>query len=96
MTTTKNAQRFCTAGTLEKLKVAVNYAQMLLSLVDKPMGCRRGCAGNFLLMSQKVSNTTHVVLMCTLPNMVTYEGNEKGVGEWFRELRDMGLDAYRI
>ena len=26
-------------------------------------------------------------------NMVTHEGNEKGAGEWFRELRDMGLDA---
>lgn len=24
-------------------------------------------------------------------NMVTHEGNEKGAGEWFRELRDMGL-----
>ncbi|MFR9120830.1 MAG: peptidase U32 family protein [Streptococcus parasanguinis] len=26
-------------------------------------------------------------------NMVTHEGNEQGAGEWFRELRDMGLDA---
>ena len=26
-------------------------------------------------------------------NMVTHEGNEIGAGAWFRELRDMGLDA---
>ncbi|VHG94085.1 peptidase [Streptococcus pyogenes] len=26
-------------------------------------------------------------------NMVTHEGNEIGAGEWFRQLRDMGLDA---
>ena len=26
-------------------------------------------------------------------NMVTHEGNEEGAGEWFRQLRDMGLDA---
>ncbi len=26
-------------------------------------------------------------------NMVTHEGNEEGAGAWFRELRDMGLDA---
>lgn len=26
-------------------------------------------------------------------NMVTHEGNEIGAGEWFRQLRDLGLDA---
>ena len=26
-------------------------------------------------------------------SMVTHEGNEAGAGAWFRELRDMGLDA---
>lgn len=26
-------------------------------------------------------------------NMVTHEGNEAGAGAWFRELRDIGLDA---
>ncbi len=26
-------------------------------------------------------------------NMVTHEGNEEGAGAWFRELRDLGLDA---
>ena len=26
-------------------------------------------------------------------NMVTHEGNEIGAGDWFRQLRDMGLDA---
>ena len=33
-------------------------------------------------------HTVHVAA-----NMVTHEGNETGAGEWFRELRDMGLDA---
>ena len=35
----------------------------------------------------------HGVKVYVAANMVTHEGNEIGAGAWFRELRDLGLDA---
>lgn len=83
------------AGTLEKLKVAVNYGADAVFIGGQAYGLRSR-AGNFSMEEmQEGINYAHErdVKVYVAANMVTHEGNEIGAGSWFRELRDMGLDA---
>ncbi|MDT9506388.1 U32 family peptidase [Streptococcus mutans] len=83
------------AGTLEKLKVAVNYGADAVFVGGQAYGLRSR-AGNFSMeeMAEGINYAhDHRVKVYVAANMVTHEGNEIGAGAWFRELRDLGLDA---
>ncbi|WP_019323567.1 peptidase U32 family protein [Streptococcus mutans] len=83
------------AGTLEKLKVAVNYGADAVFVGGQAYGLRSR-AGNFSMeeMTEGINYAhDHGVKVYVAANMVTHEGNEIGAGAWFRELRDLGLDA---
>ena len=86
------------AGTLEKLKVAVDYGADAVFVGGQQYGLRSR-AGNFTMEELKEGISyahSKGVDVHVAANMVTHEGNEEGAGEWFRELRDMGLDAVII
>lgn len=83
------------AGTLEKLKVAINYGADAVFVGGQAYGLRSR-AGNFSMEElQEGIDYAHTrgAKVYVAANMVTHEGNEIGAGEWFRQLRDMGLDA---
>ena len=93
--TKKRPEVLVPAGTLEKLKVAVNYGADAVFVGGQAYGLRSR-AGN-LTMDELREGIEYAhargVDVHVASNMVTHEGNEQGAGEWFRELRDMGLDA---
>ena len=83
------------AGTLEKLKVAIDYGADAVFVGGQAYGLRSR-AGNFSMEEMKEGINyahQHDAKVYVAANMVTHEGNELGAGAWFRELRDMGLDA---
>ncbi len=83
------------AGTLEKLKVAVDYGADAVFVGGQAYGLRSR-AGNFSMEElQEGIDYAHArgAKVYVAANMVTHEGNEVGAGAWFRELRDRGLDA---
>ncbi|MGT2828213.1 U32 family peptidase [Streptococcus hillyeri] len=83
------------AGTLEKLKVAVDYGADAVFVGGQAYGLRSR-AGNFSMEEMREGiDYAHArgAKVYVAANMVTHEGNEEGAGAWFRELRDMGLDA---
>ncbi|VTS25838.1 peptidase, U32 family [Streptococcus dysgalactiae subsp. equisimilis] len=83
------------AGTLEKLKVAIDYGADAVFVGGQAYGLRSR-AGNFSMEElQEGIDYAHArgAKVYVAANMVTHEGNEIGAGEWFRQLRDMGLDA---
>ena len=91
----KRPEVLAPAGTLEKLKVAVDYGADAVFVGGQAYGLRSR-AGSFTMdelregiqYAHERGVNVHVAA-----NMVTHEGNEAGAGAWFRELRDMGLDA---
>lgn len=83
------------AGTLEKLKVAIDYGADAVFVGGQAYGLRSR-AGNFSMEElQEGIDYAHArgAKVYVAANMVTHEGNEIGAGKWFRQLRDMGLDA---
>ncbi|MBM9832702.1 U32 family peptidase, partial [Enterococcus faecalis] len=83
------------AGTLEKLKVAVDYGADAVFIGGQAYGLRSR-AGNFTpdQMREGIAYAhERGAKVYVAANMITHEGNEIGAGEWFRELRDMGIDA---
>ncbi|MGT2775882.1 peptidase U32 family protein [Streptococcus hyovaginalis] len=83
------------AGTLEKLKVAIDYGADAVFVGGQAYGLRSR-AGNFTMEEIREGiGYAHArgAKVYVAANMVTHEGNEEGAGAWFRELRDMGLDA---
>lgn len=83
------------AGTLEKLKVAIDYGADAVFVGGQAYGLRSR-AGNFSMEELREGiDYAHArgAKVYVAANMVTHEGNEIGTGEWFRQLRDMGLDA---
>lgn len=83
------------AGTLEKLKVAVDYGADAVFIGGQAYGLRSR-AGNFTpdQMREGIAYAhERGAKVYVAANMITHEGNEVGAGEWFRELRDMGIDA---
>lgn len=83
------------AGTLEKLKVAIDYGADAVFVGGQAYGLRSR-AGNFTMEEMREGiEYAHArgAKVYVAANMVTHEGNEEGAGAWFRELRDMGLDA---
>ncbi|CAM3045727.1 collagenase-like protease [Lactococcus hircilactis] len=83
------------AGTLEKLKVAIQYGADAVYIGGQAYGLRSR-AGNFSFeeMAEGVAfANAHHAKIYVAANMVTHEGNENGAGAWFRKLRDIGISA---
>ncbi|MDG4526328.1 peptidase U32 family protein [Streptococcus suis] len=93
--TLKRPEVLSPAGTLEKLKVAIDYGADAVFVGGQAYGLRSR-AGNFTMDEMREGiEYAHArgAKVYVAANMVTREGNEEGAGAWFRELRDMGLDA---
>ena len=93
--TLKRPEVLSPAGTLEKLKVAIDYGADAVFVGGQAYGLRSR-AGNFTMeqMREGIEYAhSRGAKVYVAANMVTHEGNEEGAGAWFRELRDMGLDA---
>ena len=97
-TTTRKLKRpevLAPAGTLEKLKTAIHYGADAVYIGGNAYGLRSR-AGNFSYeeMAEGVAFAKeHDAKVYVAANMVTHEGNQEGAGEFFRELRDVGISA---
>lgn len=91
----KKPEVLAPAGTLEKLKTAIHYGADAVYIGGNAYGLRSR-AGNFTYdeMREGVSfakkNDAKVYVAA---NMVTHEEDADGAGEFFRELREIGIDA---
>ncbi|MBS7578130.1 MULTISPECIES: U32 family peptidase [unclassified Enterococcus] len=91
----KRPEVLAPAGTLEKLKTAIHYGADAVYIGGNAYGLRSR-AGNFSLeeMAEGVAYArAHDAKVYVAANMVTHEGNEIGAGDFFRELRDVGISA---
>ena len=94
-TITKKPEVLAPAGTLEKLKVAITYGADAVYIGGNAYGLRSR-AGNFTYdeMREGVAFANkHHAKVYVAANMVTHEGDEKGAGDFFRTLRDIGIHA---
>ncbi len=83
------------AGTLEKLKTAIHYGADAVYIGGNAYSLRLR-AGNFTYeeMAEGIKYAhDRNAKVYVAANMVTHEGNEKGAGEFFRTIRDLGIDA---
>ncbi|EKB53402.1 peptidase U32 family protein [Facklamia hominis] len=86
------------AGTLEKLKIAIHYGADACYIGGEAYGLRSR-AGNFTYeeMEEAVAFAhERGRKVYVAANMVTHEGNEQGAGDFFKRLRDIGIDAVII
>lgn len=91
----KRPEVLAPAGTLEKLKTAIHYGADAVYIGGNAYGLRSR-AGNFSYeeMAEGVAYAkAHDAKVYVAANMVTHEGNEKGAGDFFRNLRDVGIAA---
>lgn len=91
----KRPEVLAPAGTLEKLKTAILYGADAVYIGGNAYSLRTR-AGNFTYeeMAEGLAFArSHNAKVYVAANMVTHEGNEKGAGEFFRKLRDIGIDA---
>lgn len=93
--TLKRPEVLAPAGTLEKLKTAIHYGADAVYIGGNAYGLRSR-AGNFSYeeMAEGIAFAqAHNAKVYVAANMVTHEGNQEGAGEFFRELRDVGISA---
>ncbi|MFC0233816.1 U32 family peptidase [Vagococcus entomophilus] len=91
----KKPEVLAPAGTLEKLKTAIHYGADAVYIGGNAYGLRSR-AGNFSYeeMAEGVAYAKeHQAKVYVAANMVTHEGDAKGAGEFFRELRTIGISA---
>ena len=91
----KKPEVLAPAGTLEKLKTAIHYGADAVYIGGNDYGLRRR-AGNFTSDEMKEGvdfAKRHHAKVYVAANMVTHEGDTEGAGEFFREIRDIGIDA---
>ncbi|MGX7131079.1 peptidase U32 family protein [Enterococcus songbeiensis] len=91
----KRPEVLAPAGTLEKLKTAIRYGADAVYIGGNDYGLRSR-AGNFSYeeMAEGVAFAkAHQAKVYVAANMVTHEGNQEGAGDFFRELRDVGISA---
>lgn len=94
-TVLKRPEVLAPAGTLEKLKTAIHYGADAVYIGGNAYGLRSR-AGNFTYeqMAEGVAYAReHDAKVYVAANMVTHEGNQEGAGEFFRNLRDVGISA---
>ncbi|MFD0897819.1 peptidase U32 family protein [Loigolactobacillus binensis] len=83
------------AGTLEKLKVAIDYGADAVYIGGDAYGLRSR-AGNFSFdqMREGVAYAqAHQAKVYVAANIVAHEGDTVGAGEFFRTLREIGISA---
>lgn len=98
LTTLKRPELLAPAGTLEKLKIAVHYGADAVYIGGEAYGLRSR-AGNFDFdeMREGVEFAhSYGAKVYVATNMVTHPGDEQGSGEFFRTIRDIGVDAIII
>ncbi|WP_062108195.1 peptidase U32 family protein [Bacillus niameyensis] len=92
---TKRPEVLAPAGTLEKLKIAIIYGADAVYIGGNQYGLRSR-AGNFTYdeMREGVKFAKQFqAKVYVAANMVTHEGDSDGAGEFFRTLRDIGINA---
>lgn len=94
----KKPEVLAPGGTLEKLKTAIHYGADAVFIGGEAYGLRTR-AGNFnyeeIAEGVRFAHERDAKVYVTA-NMVTHEGDEEGSGEFFRTLRDLGVDAVLI
>lgn len=96
--TLKKPELLAPAGTLEKLKIAIHYGADACYIGGEAYGLRSR-AGNFDYEEmQEAVNYAHAhgAKVYVASNMVTHPGDEQGAGDFFRTIRDIGVDAIII
>lgn len=92
---TKKPEVLAPGGTLEKLKTAIHYGADAVFIGGQEYGLRSR-AGNFsheeMVEAVRFAHKRNAKVYVAA-NMVTHEGDEEGAGEFFRRLRDIGIDA---
>ncbi|KAF1304650.1 U32 family peptidase [Enterococcus saccharolyticus] len=91
----KRPEVLAPAGTLEKLKTAIHYGADAVYIGGNAFGLRSR-AGNFTYeqMAEGVAFAkAHDAKVYVAANMVTHEQNQAGAGDFFRQLRDVGISA---
>ena len=94
----KKPEILAPAGTLEKLKTAIHYGADACYIGGEAYGLRSR-AGNFNYeeMAEAVEFAhKRGAKVYLVANMITHEGDEVGSGEFFRTVRDLGIDAVLI
>jgi len=92
---TKKPEVLAPAGTLEKLKTAIRYGADAVFIGGNAYGLRSR-AGNFTYeeMAEGVAFARkYDAKVYVAANMVAHEGDTEGAGDFFRTLRDIGIDA---
>lgn len=92
---TKRPEVLAPAGTLEKLKTAIRYGADAVYIGGNAYGLRSR-AGNFTYdeMREGVAFAKAAnAVVYVAANMVAHEGDVEGAGEFFREIRDVGIRA---
>ncbi|MBF2563845.1 peptidase U32 family protein [Listeria seeligeri] len=93
--TMKKPEVLAPAGNLEKLKIAIRYGADAVYIGGQAFGLRSR-AGNFTFeeMEQGVAFAhARNAKVYVAANMVAHAGDTEGAGEFFRALRDIGIDA---
>ncbi|MEI5993893.1 peptidase U32 family protein [Candidatus Enterococcus mansonii] len=93
--TLKRPEVLAPAGTLEKLKTAIHYGADAVYIGGNAYGLRSR-AGNFSkeeMIEGVAFAKEHGAKVYVAANMVTHEGNQEGAGDFFREIRDVGISA---
>lgn len=91
----KKPEVLAPAGTLEKLKTAIHYGADAVYIGGNAYSLRRR-AGNFTYEEMQEGirfAREHNAKVYVAANMVTHEEDEQGAGEYFRTIRDLGVDA---
>lgn len=94
-TMVKHPEVLAPAGTLEKLKVAIDYGANACYIGGDAYGLRSR-AGNFSFdqMREAVAYAhPRDAKVYVAANIVAHEGDMDGAGDYFRTLRDIGIDA---
>ena len=94
-TTMKRPELLAPAGTLEKLKTAIHYGADAVYIGGDAYGLRSR-AGNFSFeeMAEGVAFAhERGAKVYVAANMVTHENDQIGAGDFFRTIRDIGIDA---
>ncbi len=92
---TKKPEVLAPAGTLEKLKTAIRYGADAVFIGGNAYGLRSR-AGNFTYEEMKEGIAfarEYDAKVYVAANMVAHEGDAEGAGDFFRTLRDIGIDA---
>ncbi|MGX7108738.1 peptidase U32 family protein [Facklamia miroungae] len=91
----KKPELLAPAGTLEKLKTAIHYGADAVYIGGNDYGLRKR-AGNFSFedMAEGVAFAhERNAKVYVAANMITHQNDEKGAGDFFRQVRDLGIDA---